>query len=269
MNDLNTAAILRQQQALLKSIATQMDVEPEISSDDMLFDFLVRSVFPTQHSGAVEAYLKGGADCAQRFSALCREHLKSEPKSILEFASGFGRVTRHVKKLFPNTSWTCSDVHPRAVNFCRCTLGVDALLSPTVPEDWVVSRKFDVVFALSFFSHMPHSRFSAWLKGLLDAVIFGGILIFTTHGATSLRNMKAGGLNAVFDSKGFFWDAHSDQRDLDSIDYGTSAVSFNYVQRALNTLPNAELVRFQQAFWWGHQDLYVVQNLSGSNETSL
>lgn len=263
MNDINTAAILDQQRALSRSIAAKMNVVAEISPDDMLFDFLVRAVFPTNYPQAVEAYFSGGGDCAQRFAALCREHLQSEPKTILEFASGYGRVGRHAKHALPTTRWTTSDVHPRAVKFNTEKLGLDSFISSARPEDWIVNRRFDVVFALSFFSHMPDTTFRPWLERVFSAVEQNGILIFTTHGAISLRNMKAGGLEANFNENGFYWNAKSDQLDLDSMDYGTSAVTLHYVQRALQTLPEAELIRFQQAFWWAHQDLYVVRKQPG------
>lgn len=259
MNDIDIAAILDQQRNLSHSVASQMNVAPDISSDDMLFDFLVRAVFPTDHPGAVNAYFNGGQDCAQRFAALCREHLQSQPKTVLEFASGYGRVARHVKHVLPATSWTCSDVHAGAVEFNAGRLGFNSFISPSRPEQWTAERRFDVVFALSFFSHMPDATFAPWLERLLNTVETGGLLIFTTHGAISLRNMKAGGLDARFDENGFYWNANSDQRDINSAEYGTSAVTLSYVERALRTLPEVELIRFQQAFWWGHQDLYVVR----------
>ena len=49
MNDIDIAGILCEQKELSTSMAARMNVEPEISPDDMLFDFLVRSVFPTEH----------------------------------------------------------------------------------------------------------------------------------------------------------------------------------------------------------------------------
>lgn len=185
MNDIDLKQILYQQRALSNSIATTMNVEPEISPDDMLFDFLVRNVFPDDHPRAIEAYFNGGADCAQRFAALCREEIKSAPNSVLEFASGYGRVTRHVRNIFPKVSWTCSDVHPRAVEFARDRLGFNAFLSTPRPPEWTVTQKFAVVFALSFFSHIPHSTFGPWLERLLNAVAPNGLFIFTTHGAVT------------------------------------------------------------------------------------
>lgn len=276
MNDFDIAAILDQQRNLSHSIASQMNVAPEISANDMLFDFLVRAVFPTDHANAVNAYFVGGQECARRFAALCREHLQSEPKTVLEFASGYGRVARHAKHVLPATCWVCSDVHIRAVEFNADRLGLNSFISPSRPEDWTVERKFDVVFALSFFSHMPDATFAPWLERLLNMVALGGILVFTTHGGISLRNMKAGGLDANFNENGIYWNAQSDQRDIDSTNYGTSAVTLSYVQRALRSLAEAELIRFQQAFWWRHQDLYVVRkrpavvsSTTGSSPTIL
>jgi SAM-dependent methyltransferase len=259
MKDIDIAAILNEQRTLACSIAAQMNVVSEINSEDMLFDFLVRAVFPNDHSKAVDAYFTGGQSCAQRFAALCREHLQSEPETVLEFASGYGRVARHAKHVLPASSWTCCDVHPRAVEFNADRLGLESFISPARPEDWSVERRFGVVFALSFFSHMPDATFAPWLKRLLSTAEPGGLLVFTTHGAISLRNMKSGGFDASFNENGFYWNPQSDQRDLDSRNYGTSAVTQSYVQRALQSLPEAELIRFQQAFWWGHQDLYVIR----------
>jgi hypothetical protein len=150
-------------------------------------------------------------------------------------------------------------VHPRAVEFNADRLGLDSFISPSRPAGWTIERRFDVVFALSFFSHMPDATFAPWLERLFCTVEQGRILVFTTHGAISLRNMRAGGLDAHFNVNGFYWNAQSDQRGIDSTDYGTSAVTLSYVQRALQSLPGAELIRFQQAFWWSHQDLYVVR----------
>ena len=147
----------------------------------------------------------------------------------------------------------------QAVAFGKDVLGLDSFLSPQRPADWNADRAFEVVFALSFFSHMPDATFGLWLERLLRSVTHGGIFIFTTHGAISIRNMRANGLDAAFDENGYYWNGQSDQRDLDSKDYGTSAVTFSYVLRAIRALPECELIRFQQAFWWAHQDVYVLR----------
>jgi hypothetical protein len=110
MNDIDTVAILDQQRTLSRSIAAQMSVTPEISPDDMLFDFLVRAVFPTDHPNAVEAYLTGGQACAQRFAALCRRHLQSDPKTVLEL--------RQATAVSPDTPSMFSPLRPGHAATC-------------------------------------------------------------------------------------------------------------------------------------------------------
>jgi len=62
-------------------------------------------------------------------------------------------------------------------------------VSRHVPEDLALGRTFDVVFALSFFSHVPEATFGRWLRALFAGVSEGGILIFTTHGLASQPNL--------------------------------------------------------------------------------
>jgi SAM-dependent methyltransferase len=259
-DDIDRAAILSAQRARLEDLGRRKGIISEIHEQDMLFDFLVRAVFPTNPAQAVDAYFDGGEDCCRRFAALCAEHKQSGVSTILEFASGYGRVARHAPRLLPEMHWTCCDVHPAAVAFTREHLGLEAILSSAHPDAWDVGgRRFDVVFALSFFSHMPHNTFGRWLEQLWDAVASDGLLIFTTHGEITAGNMRAGGMSVQFDDSGFFWNDRSDQRDLASRQYGTSVVSLAYVYRALQRLSGASMIRYQQAYWWSHQDLYVVR----------
>lgn len=257
--DIDIKTILAEQRPLSEALAAQRNVIPEIDPDDMLFDFLIRSIFPTDHPQAINAYFNGGEDCARKFAVLCREHLQSEPRTVLEFASGFGRVARYAKHVLPETKWTSSDVHPKAVDFITDRIGIESFISPGKPDGWTVDRKFHVVFALSFFSHMPNALFGRWLERVFSAVEPGGIFIFTTHGAATVKMLRENGANPTLNEAGYYWDFGTDQRDIDTNEYGTSVVTLAYTQRALSALPTAELIRFQQGFWWGHQDLYVVR----------
>ncbi|RWD74266.1 class I SAM-dependent methyltransferase [Mesorhizobium sp.] len=257
--DIDIPGLLLATETMAQSIAMTKGVSPRISKDDMLFDFLVRAVFTTDQKKAVEAYFNGGEDCANRFAALVHEYFPSGPKNVLEFASGYGRVTRYARKVLPRTEWMCSDIHPQAIAFLSDELGMPGAVSSTDPARWSIATSFDVVFALSFFSHTPDKTFAAWVARLFSAVAPGGLLIFTTHGAVSLAHMRANGRQDEFDHRGYYWNSNSDQRDLNPEEYGTSAVTLPYVQSAVAPLNGAELIRFQQGFWWGHQDLYVVR----------
>ena len=89
------------------------------------------------------------------------------PFKLLEFASGYGCVTRHIKKN-PDYDVVSCDIHPQAVDFLRSRIDVKAIQSMHVPEEFAPVDKFDVVFALSFFSHMPKSSFGRWLRAYVQ-----------------------------------------------------------------------------------------------------
>jgi len=229
-------------------------VSTEIHDRDMLLDFFLGH-FGGDRAKSSEAYLNGGRDCATRFAGLCSEIFPDHASlNVLEFASGYGRVARYAEHVMPTANWTCCDIHPAAVEFTR-RLGLTSFLSSTAPEAWSAPKKYDVVFALSFFSHMPKRTFGTWLARLFEAVVPGGVLIFTTHGEITVRSLS----NTAFDDSGFFWMDHTEQCDLDIADYGVSAVTKEYVDAALRGISLTDTIRFQQGFWWKSQDLYVIR----------
>lgn len=263
ISDVDLRKILSDNAQLVRALAETKGVRPDISERDMLLDFLVR-LRPTDPSCAITQYFSGGEDCARKFASLCERLLNREPTSVLEFAAGYGRVARYSRNLMPGTEWHASDIHREAIDFLQSRLGVSAHLSSSRPEAWSIGRTFEIVFALSFFSHIPDATFRRWLVRLWTALEPGGFLIFTTHGAVSLRNMKA-----AFDKRGYYWNQASDQLDLNPSDYGTSAVSRRYVERALAPIRDADLVQYSEAFWWNHQDLYVVRKKAESRYSRL
>lgn len=160
-------------------------------------------------------------------------------------------------KVLPNARIVGCDIHPEAVGFLE-DMGIAAALSPTVPEQLLPEQQFDVVFALSFFTHMPKRTWARWLRSLLKHVAPGGALIFTTHGEPGLRVMSQGFQQELaFDQDGFCFMPASEQKDLSTTEYGSTATTFAHVYREL-TNANARLRCFQEG-GAGYQDLYVVQ----------
>jgi hypothetical protein len=83
-----------------------------------------------------------------------------------------------------------------------------------------------------------------------------GILLFTTHGETSRQYFP----QAQPDEDGFWFEASSEQQDLDTANYGQTLTSKEFVRARIAELPHATLVELREGDWWGHQDLYVVKN---------
>lgn len=242
-----------------KVAAQSHEVSPEIHNEDMIFRFLFEHPTLTKES-AFKHYFDDGAKSAHKLKKILTEicGFENKPIELLEFASGYGCVTRHLKNIIPTCIATACDIHPEAIQFIQQHVGSATKLSTTRPEDLHFSQEFDSVFALSFFSHMPKRSFSRWLKRLVSFVKPGGFLIFTTHG---LVTQKLCFPHIKYDSDGFYFAPSSEQKDLDFADYGTTISQPQYVLDCIFDIPSLALKHFQEGFWWEHQDVFVVRKI--------
>lgn len=238
--------------------AGELKVSGRIHPDDFIYNFLVTNpVFETRDL-AVRYYFFDGRDSAERLRGVLAGLgvNAAGPFSLLEFASGYGCVSRHMRNVFPQIDLSSCDIHPQAISFLQGDLGCRAVQSNSVPELLEVDRTFDVVFALSFFSHMPRTTWLRWLQTLYQRVKPGGHLIFTTQGLTTAKLYMG---NPEIPADGFWFKAESEQKDLDTAEYGQTVVTEAFVNGQFRYLLGAKLVRYEPAFWWTHQDMWVVR----------
>src|SRR4029077_2126088 len=174
--------------------AKRWNVAPAVHPRDFIMEFLLtHPQFVNSPEQAVEYYFKSGHESAQLFERVVERDLglNGASLSLLEFASGYGCVTRHLLKA-RRFRLTACDIHAEANDFNALRLGATAMESSPVPEEFRAgSSRFDLVFALSFFSHMPKATWARWLQALFDVLLPGGHLLFTTHGPTSRRKCFA------------------------------------------------------------------------------
>lgn len=238
--------------------ARPFQVEPRVHKDDFIFVWHAEGRDKRSLEQAAQIYFSDGANSTRQLDSLVRKFLpKLDRPTLLEFASGYGCLTRHLRKLTDTYAVTACDIHPEAVAFIGKTIGVDAVLSHRVPEKFAVAGQFDVVFALSFFSHMPPATFARWINALLDRVKENGILIFTTHGRVGQAEINV----ASVEPDGHWFATLSEQRDLPTSDYGTMLVRPRFVFDALSSRGDCTLRFFEEAFWWGLQDTYIYEKL--------
>lgn len=175
--------------------------------------------------------------------------------SLLEFASGHGRFTRHLVKALGPGRVVVSDVVADSVDFAREVFKVQGFVSAATPEQVAWSGQHDVVFVLSLFSHLPSSTWSRWLRRIYEMVTPGGVLVFTTHGAEAVRKQ-----GVTLDAEGYFFTPSSESNAIDGQEYGTTFTSEAYVRaRIAEHLPGAHLLQFAPQHFWHHQDAFVVQ----------
>ncbi|WP_187276742.1 class I SAM-dependent methyltransferase [Methylobacterium sp. WL93] len=155
---------------------------------------------------------------------LCVHPPSNNEFSLLDFASGYGRVSRWMNEAMPNAQVYASDIHQDAVNFMR-SIGINAFKSSSKPNEFNSPCHFDVIFSVSFFTHLPKSTWGRWLKSLEEYLNPGGLLIFTTHGDPIWHAL---GSPAV-DKEGFYFRPESEQKDLDVTEYGATYTSLEFV----------------------------------------
>jgi SAM-dependent methyltransferase len=124
---------------------------------------------------------KASADSCR--SILARNGLDiNEFESILDFGCGCGRIVRHWKDL-ENVDIHGTDYNPDLIEWCRESLpfasfSVNGLEPPLeYPDD-----TFDLVYALSVFTHLPKELQYRWIAELRRVLRPGGHLLITTHG---------------------------------------------------------------------------------------
>lgn len=230
-----------------------LGLDCEIAPSDDIFRFFAGH--PTSVN-PLRDYLADGwrtlSELMLLLEAVDRPLLKT--RHFLEFASGHGRFTRHLVKALGAEQVTVSDVVKDAVDFSCNTFNVQGFLSSTTPENLVWTQKYDVVFVLSLFSHLPQRTWTRWLNCLYAGVAPGGVLVFSTHGAEATQRQ-----NVALDAEGFYFAPSSESLAIDAQEYGTAFTSESFVRaRIAENMGADKLIRTAPMHFWNHQDAYVV-----------
>lgn len=239
------------------SFGRWMRIDCRIDPRDEIFRFF--ATHPSSLNPVRDYLADGWRSLAELLTLLdrCGRRL-STVTSLLEYASGYGRLTRHLAPLLPGRLWV-ADVMPGATDFAARCFGAMPAPAATDPGALRFDRPFEVVFVLSLFTHLPPARWGDWLRALDAAVAPGGLLIFSVHSEDCDRPP---GLD--FDAEGVCYQAGSESTHLDTSDYGTTYTTRAWVaaqvQAALGRPP-----RLQEGPWfWVGQDAVVVEKPADS-----
>lgn len=246
---------LREKHRLSGNFSDWMGVDGQISEDDDIFRFF--SNHPTS-TNPVRDYLSDGWRTTielQEALDQCSMSLR-KCSSFLEFASGHGRFTRHLARILSQGQLAVSDVVPGSVEFLINTFGVKGFTSTTDPLALTLPGKYQVIFVLSLFSHLPTQIWQPWFKVLAAALEPGGVLIFSTHGEKSARQD-----NVSWGEKEHAFFAASESSALDAQTYGCTYASLRFVKDQLaQALGKDVKIQAIPGHFWGAQDAIMVSN---------
>ncbi len=180
--------------------------------------------------------------------------------SFLDFAGGYGRFTRFlIQEIAPEKIWVV-DIYSDAVKFQAEHFGINGIVSSPEPEDLPIDRKFDCIYAGSFFSHMPATTFKRWMQKLYDLITPEGLLIFSVLDQDTMPT------HIQMPSEGFLFFEQSESQSLDLAEYGTTYVTEFFIRDLIQEISDgkASVFRIKQGLCH-YQDLYVVSLKSQNN----
>jgi SAM-dependent methyltransferase len=162
--------------------------------------------------------------------ALRRNGLEIEGfKEILDFGCGCGRIMRHWRNLVGPCLFG-TDYNPDLVHWCQTHLDGHADFQTndlTPPLDYP-DEKFDLIYAISVFTHLTEDLQHRWMNELGRVLKPGGVLLITLHGESRLHELDRG-------ERELFRSGHMVVRHEDAV--GTNACGSyhpeSYVRNAL------------------------------------
>ena len=158
-----------------------------------------RLIYLVAGSYSIEWFLTLGRDGAQSIVETLARHDIDVAKlnAVLDFGCGCGRVLRYFAR-YKGVRLHGTDYNPRPIAWCRQRLGGGSQsgsaaqfetnqLAPPLPYP---DASFDLVYALSVFTHLDEELQRAWLDELRRVSKPGGHVLITMHGAAYLPGLS-------------------------------------------------------------------------------
>lgn len=196
---------------------------------------------------------------------LAEEQVDPAEKTILDFASGYGRFTRYFVKLFREV--TVSDIETSMLDFCRREFDVQSFRSSAQAPGVIEKRseKYDVVFCFSLFTHLNDRVWADWLAKLFALVANRGFLIISTHGYELFEKLNIVPPGSADRQPEFlFLQGNETAGRLDPSYYGSFVVKDEFVQRAIRQIKDIQFIKhYEMGEFDLYHDIYIFQNNAG------
>jgi len=203
-----------------------------------------------------EAYYQDGMETARWIKEQAAPFLPSASLHILEWGCGPARIIRHLPSVFPGAIITGTDYNRQTIDWCRASInGVQFTVNGLLPPLPFGPASFDMVYALSVFTHLSGEAHPQWLHELHRILRPGGLLLFTTQGEAFLDKLSAKEKERFNKGKlverGKVMEGHRAYSAFQPGSYMRSAFSNNW--KVLRFIPG------RQMEWGIEQDTWLVQ----------
>ena len=195
----------------------------------------------------------------------------ASPRRILDFACGNGRVTRHLRLLFPEAEITVCDLYPEMVQFCVENFDARPALSAENLAELRFDRAFDLIWCGSLLTHCDEPLFADGLRVMARSLATPGVAVATVHGRRALAlqhyvwklcpDALFRPAERAYHRTGFgfidTFDAEA-QRLFPlnaNLGGGHSLSSASYVCNLIAEMEHVALLFYREMGWNGHQDV--------------
>ena len=225
------------------------EVSWKVHDDDEMFS-IAKIMMPEKGRAFHYYFYSGGFIALNITKYLQSAGLDPSILSLLDFACGYGRITRYFVKDFKEVIG--SDLEKEMITFLHDEVGVDAFLSNVeIRNVKFPKKKFDVVFSFSLFTHLQPEIWEDWFWGLFEKVKKGGLFFITTRSpefATS-KGDKLVDFNGID-----FKERNETNGRLDSKVYGQTTVNHSFVKNIADS--KDDIIEYVDYFPGGTFDLF-------------
>lgn len=211
---------LEKVRALIKEQFGLEGFSETIHRNDIMFHYHLLQV-EGEMLPALFSHYAVGARFLTKVNELLSE-IGHKPPKILDFGSGYGRVSRFIPQVWPSSEVWVSEVKTEAMEFQENKLGFKVIKHNQNPESFH-AETFDLILALSVFSHLPESSFRGWVDVLIAHLAPGGKLIFSFN-ALKKPHKRGETFRYLPNSEDLHF-PHISNANLDSEEYGHAFIS--------------------------------------------
>jgi SAM-dependent methyltransferase len=214
-------------------------------------------------------YLSCGASALNAILSVLQSAQVAPPAAILDFGGGGGRVTRWLRRAFPDAALSVCDLPGPDLEFQRTVLDTATWDSSTDIAALTPPASYDLIWAGSVITHLRELDSVALLRKLYSWLTPNGMLIATFHGrfarslgdATPDRYLAAASWREITaqSEKGGYGFA---DYDPNYPGYGVSLCTLAWIAALAGRLDGARLAGVIERGWDWHQDVLAFQRMA-------
>jgi len=186
--------------------------------------------------------------------------------TVLDLPCGYGRILRHLVKLFPQASFDACDIDARGVDFCAQTFGARSIYSKNDLTSVSFDRTYDVIWIGSLFTHTPINITRKWLAYLADQLSPSGIIVATFHGrwATQMQRImpmidaeRWSKILQGYETKGYGFEEFTREQshNFEGSDYGISLSKPHTIIELIEGIPRTRIFMYAEKGWGHNHDV--------------